>query len=360
MTDHTPATDPTVDPALTEQAQELTRRRFSLAGALEPPMDLLFERSVERTENLMRSYPEWFGRAHRFAPAPASPAAPQKTVDPMALLRGGVKLPSLPAVFLELQQAIDNPRTSASDLAKVISKDPSLSAFLLRMVNSAFYSFPQQVETISRAVAIVGVRQLSTLAVGTSVLNLFKDIPPDVLDMEQFWLHSISTGLIARELSRELKVAEPEKCFVGGLLHDIGRLVIFKHLPDRARNILARFHHRNMLLIDAENEELGFDHAKLGGMLLRMWNFPYPLVSAVLTHHDPPEDKLMDLPGIVHAANILAVALGNGTEVEAHVPPSVQTVWPTYGIDTPRLARILDRVDEQVDEMFAVLTAAHH
>jgi len=276
-------------------------------------------------------------------------------LDPLDILRKEHQLPALPQVFLELQQAINAKATSADDLAAIISQDPSLTAFLLRMVNSAFYSLPMQIDTISRAVTVVGVNQLSTLAVGTSVMSLFKDVPAEVLDMEQFWKHSVACGLIARRLCRITGKGDPERAFVSGLLHDIGQLILLQAEPERAAAVLTHARNKDVLLFAEERKLLGFDHATLGGMLLRKWNFPFVLVSAVLEHHQPKDKQKEAEPGLVHCAETIATGLGIGSSGEYFVQPPNPVIWESMGLTPDRIDEMIEDLDEELEEAFGVL-----
>lgn len=284
-----------------------------------------------------------------------SGSATTDRLDPLDILRKEQQLPSLPQVFLELQQAINAPATDADDLAEIISQDPGLTAFLLRMVNSAFYSLPMQIDTISRAVTVVGVRQLSTMAMGTSVMTLFRDIPKNVADMEQFWRHSITCGLVARALCRITGKGDPERAFVAGLLHDLGQLVLFKALPERAGMLISEARRREELLFEAEVELLGFDHATLGGMLLRKWNLPYVLVSAVLEHHRPKRNQKEAEPGLVHCAETITTGLGIGSSGEFFVQPPDPETWASLGITPEQLEDMLACLETELDDAFSIL-----
>ena len=276
-------------------------------------------------------------------------------LDPLDILRQDHQLPALPQVFLELQQAISSRATSADDLAEIISQDPGLTAFLLRMVNSAFYSLPMQIDTISRAVTVVGVNQLSTLAVGTSVMSLFQDVPEEVLDMEQFWKHSVACGLVARRLCRVTGQGDPERAFVAGLLHDIGQLILLQAEPERATAVHLTARQHDTLLYQEEKELLGFDHATLGGMLLRKWNFPFVLVSAVLEHHKPKAGQKEAEPALVHCAETIATGLGIGSSGEYFVQPPDMEIWQSMGLTPERIDEMVEDLDEELEEAFQIL-----
>lgn len=302
-------------------------------------------------------------RVAREMETPAPPMEPKQEVsdvrpvklDPIGILSKELQLPAMPQVFLELQEAINAPNTSADDLARIISQDPSLTAFLLRMVNSAFYSLPMQIDTISRAVTVVGVNQLSTLAVGTSVLDLFKDVPTDMIDMERFWKHSIAVGIIARGLCRLTGRGDPERSFVAGLLHDIGQLALFKAIPDHAAAAMIRSREKHVMLYVAEQEMIGFDHAMLGGMLLRKWNFPFVLVSAVLEHHAPRASQKEAEPGLVHCAEVIASGMGIGSSREYFVQPPEQSTWDSLELSIEDLEGLGRTIDEELEEAFSIL-----
>mgnify|MGYP006299332775 CR=1 FL=1 len=343
-----------------DRAKLLVRHRFSRAGEVFPQMKALARIALRRTARDMLRRPELYADAAPDAPAPEPSAAltPTDTPrDPLALLREDVKLPSLPQAFLELQDVIRDEHSSADDLAAVISKDPSLSAFLLRMVNSAFYSMPSQIDTISRAVTVVGVKQLSTLAAGTSILQLFQDTDTGPLDIEAFWKHSVACATIAREISRATAKGDPERCFVAGLLHDIGRLVLCRLEPGAAAEVFAAAAATGVTETEAEQALLGFDHARLGGMLLRKWNFPFVLVKAVLAHHEPYADGAPEEAAVVHCANVMAVALGSGFAGASFVPPSTPSAWDALGLDEDALDAITDGLHDKFQEAFALLLA---
>jgi len=224
------------------------------------------------------------------------------------LVRGTVELVSLPEVLIRLNALVDDPRSSMEDIARVIETDAGLAARLLRIVNSPFYGLPSRVDTIRHAVALVGTRELRDLALATVVVRIFEGIPPELMDMERFWEHSLLTGLVARALCRHRGDHGVESRFVAGLLHDVGKLLMCRRVPELARHALARATYEQLPLPEAEQEALGFDHAEVGGLLLAAWRLPEPLVVAARWHHAPELAPALwrDEALIVHLANVLA------------------------------------------------------
>ncbi|WP_147822233.1 HDOD domain-containing protein [Salidesulfovibrio onnuriiensis] len=341
-----------IAPEVRERAKALMTKRFKYIMNRDDTFKALAHMGLERTMLDMAADPGGF------VPGPIHGTdGSGELLDPLDILRKELQLPALPQVFLELQQAINAPHTSSDDLAKIISQDPSLTAFLLRMVNSAFYSLPIQIDTITRAVTVVGVNQLTTLAVGTSVLSLFKDIPPEMIDMERFWMHSIGVGIIARKLCRLTGQGDPERSFVAGLLHDIGQLVLLKAVPERQGAVIKHGRAEQKLLFETEKEMLGFDHATLGGMLLRKWNFPYVLVSAVLEHHQPKRNQKEAEPKLVHCAETIATGLGIGSSGEFFTQPPDRAVWDSLSLTPDKLENMIQDLDQELEEAFSILVA---
>lgn len=276
-------------------------------------------------------------------------------LDPLALLRDEVKLPSLPAVVAELRDVLSSPNSSAADVARVISRDAGLSAFLLRMVNSAFYSFPSRIDTVSRAVALVGRQQLSTLALGVMVIGAMRDLPVAHLDLSLFWQHSIACAVVAGQLAEAAGMEEPERFFVAGLLHDIGRLAVFSLLPDRAAAILSMCSDYGMPAQDAELRVLGFDHATLGGMLLRKWNFPMSLVFSTLHHHVPERSVRHVEPAVVHVADVVVKGLGIGVSGMHQLPGFKEDAWQRLGVSVAVLEQLIDGLEERLRDTSSLL-----
>src|SRR3569833_2554535 len=120
------------------------------------------------------------------------------SLSPRELVTGTIELASLPEVFLRVNEMIDSPRYTAADIGHVISRDPGLTARLLKLANSALYNFPSQIDTVSRAITIIGTRELRDLILATSVARIFKGLPNDLISMDFFWLHCVCCGLAAR------------------------------------------------------------------------------------------------------------------------------------------------------------------
>lgn len=277
-------------------------------------------------------------------------------LGPLQLLVNEIKLPALPQVLLELMQILDDPNSSAKDLAEVIRLDASLASYLLRLVNSAYYSFPFPIDTVDRAVTLLGTREISSLAVSSSFLKMFKESSARFVTIEEFWKHSISCGTAARVLARRCGRSNPERHFVAGLLHDLGRLVIFVHLPDLAEEMLAVEHWRDVSLYQAEGELLGFDHGRFGATLLANWNFPKTLVAAVQHHHAPQAAHEFDEPKTVHLANLITNGLGLGSSGDDHVPPLDVATWDELGLAADELPAIVEELQAELKTMLSPIS----
>lgn len=216
-------------------------------------------------------------------------------------------LVSPPDVCIRLFELIETNQASAQALGEIISRDPSLTAKLLRIVNSSFFHFSRRIDTVSRAIAVIGISELYSLVIAVSAIKSFSNIPNFVVNIDTFWRHSIYSGLLARALARRRDVLHPERLFVTGLLHDIGSLVIYNRAPDTAKELLLAARGNESILYRTERAEFGFNHADLAGLLLDHWHMPEHLHEAVRCHHEPAAATCGTLEtAIIHIADALA------------------------------------------------------
>ncbi len=262
-----------------------------------------------------------------------------------------LKVASLPAVALKFNEAINNPLTTNQELERIISEDSALASRLLLIANSALYNFPSKIETINKSITIIGQKQLHEIVLSCSIVNMFNGIPQDVVDMEKFWEHSIAVATTARLLSFYRRETNIERSFTAGLLHDIGRLIIFLELPAQAKEIMSKCANSNLLLHKIELDVLGFDHARLGGMLLKKWKLPERLVSSVAYHHSPSATK-GDIvsPSLTHIADIICHALNLGRSGERFIPKLNTKAWDSLGLSTEILPQLIEQLDVQYSE----------
>ena len=271
-------------------------------------------------------------------------------ISPTELVTGFVYLNSLPELVIRLNRLIDDPGHTAADLGQVIELDPALSARLLKIVNSPLYGMSKRIDSISRAIAVIGENDLRDLALATTVAPVFSGIRTGLVDVDTFWRHSVYCAVVARQLAELQRLANRERYFLAGLLHDVGSLLIYDKLPEMARETLLRSRHHSIALYQAEHEVLGFDHAAVGAALLAHWQLPDSLVSAVGYHH-APEDAVVyqEAALVVHVANCLANTTGGGKNSDAESPALETLAGTLAGLSVEAMEQILVMADNQFE-----------
>jgi len=257
-------------------------------------------------------------------------------------------LPSLPTVVVRVMQTVNDPTTSATDLNRLISTDQALAGKILRLVNSSYYGFPRKITTITHAIVILGFSTVRNLATSLGIVNGFEStgaVP--ALDREAFWAHSVAVAsaasLIARRKNASAKVLE--EVFIGGLLHDIGKLFLDNYFPQQYAIALKLAKAANISIWEAEKTALGVGHVLVGKRVAEKWNLPASLTAMISLHHQTAYAKeYMEIVSIVHAADFLTrkAKLGNaGDFVPAVIAPEVQQwlnfspeIWETLEKDT--------------------------
>lgn len=259
-----------------------------------------------------------------------------------------IKLPEMPSTAFELNEIVQDPTASAHSIAEVVNKSPSLATLLLKIVNSSFYGFPSKINNISRAVTIIGTREITGLALGLSIMKAFKDIPKEVLDMSSFLKHSIACGIISRILAAKKNLPQTEQMFVSGLLHDIGRLVIYRYFPGQAMTLLSLAATSENLLYQQENTFLGRGHAFIGKYLLREWNLPLELENNIFFHHNPSAAHDPVKAAIIHMADIMVNALSLGSSGERFVPFFDDKAWGNLDMSPSSFETIIQNAIHQL------------
>ncbi len=253
-------------------------------------------------------------------------------------------LPTLPHVVQRLATMISRPTVSAEDIGTIIEKDQVLAAKVLRLANSPFYGFPSRIASVSHAVIVLGFNVVKGLTLCASALTIMKDA-----GMDQLWRHSLGVAITANLLATRLEIKNPEELFVSGLLHDIGKVVLYVKWPDVGNRIKdALKAHTDHSLFDMELELTGLSHAEIGGCLANAWHLPIALREPILYHHNPNQAKEATLQtAIVHVADILVKGLACGNPGDDLIPPLSKSAWDLVGLDEQSLAESIDKVSQE-------------
>ena len=279
------------------------------------------------------------------------------TID--SLVEDCSKLMSFPDVAIRVNNMVNDPGVSATEIGEVISQDPALTTALLKVANSPLFGMSREVDTVTRAVTLLGGKQIRDLTLATSATNAFKDIPNDLLSMDNFWYHSLCCALAAQALADISRNKKAESVFIAGLLHDIGQLVIFNKLPELAVKslMLSLDDERGLELYQVEREVMGFDHAQLGGALVKHWGLPESLHDCIAFHHEPEKSERYAVEvALIHIANSIACLIEINSQSLADAPPLSPSAWLTTGLSEEIVPDVIASVLDKVTEMQSVLS----
>ena len=254
-------------------------------------------------------------------------------------------IPTLSPVALRIQQLVDDPGTSARDLANLISKDPVLTAVTLRLVNSAFYGLQRRIGNVTRAIILLGFQRVKYIAMTASVMQAMGNSRFSSFNYKGFWLHSLATGLAADALARRMAPDWSEDAMAAGLLHDVGKLALSMCLKDQWLPLIAKAKRGEGCLIrDLEQQALGFDHAEAGSWLAERWRLPPSICQSIRYHHQPGQaTSAEDLVHVIHLSDVLTRGLGLGDPGDALIPKVNQEAWSRAALDTKTTLRAFYR-----------------
>lgn len=262
-------------------------------------------------------------------------------------------IPTLPTVIERLTRLLQNPKTSAEEVGKAITTDQALAAKVLKLVNSAFYGFPGRISTITHAIVILGFSTVKNIVLTASIFDAFHCKGEGVgdFDLEGFWLHSIACGAASLSIAKYLGCTEKEECFIAGLMHDLGKLIMCQYVPEEFSRALHHCNKNQSLLYDSELTLFECTHQEIGGFLTERWNLPHNLQHAVQYHHTPsPKRDYYLTTAIVHCADILVRALDIGSGGDNKIPSIAEHVWETLGLETIPLAPLLDTIEDEIEK----------
>ncbi len=334
-----------------EQAESYLFRRFSLNDVECEPVATVYRHTVHRSA---QSLSQGWDPVTVVANLDIDLEERSTPLSVPKLLVGDVELVSLPGVYNRIVEVLEHPDSSSHKLAEVISKDASLSVRLLTLVNSPMYGFSGKIDSVSRAVSLLGTNELTNLAVGVSVISKFKDIPSDLLDMDGFWRHSIRCGLYARILAKHLGLSGEEGYFTGGLLHDIGRLILLNRASQSYKRAIAKARNDHSPMFLAEQETLQTDHSIVGKLLAMRWRLPPQLLRMIGGHHSPSLNDYAIESSLMHVADFLAHACGHEVHLVNEIPPLQLKAWEATGLKEDLIAPTIRQVDVEFKEIVKI------
>jgi HD-like signal output (HDOD) protein len=274
--------------------------------------------------------------------------------DLLKTIRSISSIPTIPTVLEKITMLLQNPQTSADEIGKAIITDQSLSSKVLKLVNSAFYGFPGKINTITHAVVILGFSTIKNIVLTASIFDVFRQKDEQQLggfDMEKFWLHSIACGAAAQSIAKFIGSSEREECFIAGLIHDVGKIILCQYLNEEFLVIVRETGLKNQLYIESEQQLYGVTHQEIGGILCDSWKLPENLQNAVKFHHMPAKNHAHFLTtAIVHCADVIVRAMDLGNGGDNKLPRILPAVWQDLGLESIAMPSLLESVYDEVEK----------
>lgn len=252
-------------------------------------------------------------------------------------------LPTIPSILRKILGIIEDPNVSLQKISDFVASDPTLTARILKMVNSPVYGFPGRISSVNHAMVILGLNAVKGLLIGVSVFEVMKK------NMFGMWEHSLSSAIYARVISKRKELEAPEEISVAALLHDIGKVILLIAFKKEYTKILEIAKTKENFLYELEKEYFGITHAEIGGIVGKKWNFPMKLIEPIMNHHRPQLSKIFELEtSVVHLSNILALARGIGYSGEIYVNPVNPTSWKNLNFKFEDIKDIFMEAEEPI------------
>jgi HD-like signal output (HDOD) protein len=245
---------------------------------------------------------------------------PQNNTLVAEALRKVTNISTLPEVTANIVATVEDPKSTAASLHKIVAHDPALATRILKVVNSAFYGLPGQIGSVERAIVLLGLNAIKNIAVATSLGQLFRSVKLcEGFTAKDLWTHCIAVGVTARELARQMKVPIADEAFLAGLIHDTGLLVSLQVWPDKLKQACETARTTERDFCEIEREIVGVDHQQLGQGLAELWKFPRSCQLVAGYHHQPValSDNNRLLVTLVFVADTLCCKQNRGFNLTA-------------------------------------------
>lgn len=273
-------------------------------------------------------------------------------------------IPTLPIVATRVTELINDPNSSSGDIADVLKKDQVLTAKVLKLINSPYYGIPGEVTDVKRALAYLGFNTLAQLVLSVSVISMFPDNHNTNFSMHAFWKHALGTAVASEVIGKKINYARPEECFTCGLLHDIGKIVLFMLSPDDFIKIIQIAEREKISFTDVE-KRLGVPpHGYLGEYIANKWRLPLVIRMSIRYHHFDVRKMDTILPSMKPAVQI--VSLANQIVVQENIGFSGNAsggvinddLLAPLGLQQSDLKSIIEKIHADVDNVGAFLRSA--
>jgi len=261
-------------------------------------------------------------------------------------------LPTLSTVASKLINITGKEETTIYDISKLIAQDVSLSTKILKVVNSSFYNFPNEVRTIQQAVAILGTNAVRSLVLSFSFLNMERPEHGAGFHYGRFWEESLAAAVASKLIMAKVSDQDPDEVFTVSLLQNLGKLILACAYRETSDQLLEEAAGSEKRLLELEDERIGANHAYIGGEAAKRWNFPDSLAVPIVFHHDPDsyaggDADLKTEIGVVHLAALLANIMYSGNPIDYHAPFR-ERAQKMFKLDSASIDEILEQVNGEV------------
>ncbi len=256
-------------------------------------------------------------------------------------------IPAMPQVANMVLDRISDPNATPKEIQLIISKDQALAARVLKVANSSFYGLSRSVTRISDAIVVMGFNSLRSLVMTTVLNDLFKSFG---LAEKLLWEHSLVSAATAKRIAAAIKFPRVEEAFLGGLMHDIGKVVLNIKMPDKMMTIVQEVYNSpGTTFTQVEQDIFGFSHAEVGQLVAKKWNFAAEIEEAIGFHHRPREATV--LPHLSHVVN-----LANAFCHKLEIGPTKNPGLDLFHLESTNALKLgQERVEELLDEISGIV-----
>ena len=264
-------------------------------------------------------------------------------------------MPSLSTTANKVVQVCNQPNTSANDLNKIISLDPVLTGQVLKLINSAYYSLPNKITSVTRAIVVLGLNTIKNLALSSAILDGLRKHDKSALSMDLFWSHSLCAGVMAKALAglKRIPPSVQEEYFIAGLLHDLGKIPLSTCFPNRYGKMLEILKIKNIPLVLAEKKVFGLNHCEAGKMIVEKWRLSEQIID-VLEHHHNPENAAEENQFLVSGVAIgnfysYFAEIGNAGDIRQE-PSNIESILQIVGFEWDGISELDEQAKDAIEK----------